>query len=246
MTRNIALLAASTLALAACGTTDRLSQIGQYPDMSPIDNPSKVAGPRPVIMPMPQEREAAYAPNSLWQAGSRTFFNDQRADEIGDILTVNINITDSARVSNSTDRQRTSSNTAGAPNFFGLETLLDDFLPDGVDPSTLASTNSVSSNGGSGDIDRSEAVELTVAAVVTQILPNGNLVIAGRQEVRINYEVRELLVSGIARPEDITSDNTIKHTQIAEARISYGGRGHLSEVQKPRYGQELYEVLFPF
>ena len=112
--------------------------------------------------------------------------------------------------------------------------------------STLASTNSVSSNCGSGDIDRSEAVELTVAAVVTQILPNGNLVIAGRQEVRINYEVRELLVSGIARPEDITSDNTIKHTQIAEARISYGGRGHLSEVQKPRYGQELYEVLFPF
>ena len=109
MTRNIVLLAASTLALAACGTTDRISQIGQYPDMSPIDNPSKVAGPRPVVMPMPQEREAAYAPNSLWQAGSRTFFNDQRADEIGDILTVNINITDSARVSNSTDRQRTSS-----------------------------------------------------------------------------------------------------------------------------------------
>lgn len=246
MTRKLVFLAASAMVLTACGTTDRIAQIGQYPEMSPIDNPSGVAGRRPVVMPMPKQAPVTYAPNSLWQAGSRTFFNDQRADEVGDILTVNINITDSARLSNTTQRSRTAAENAGVPKFFGLETLLDDFLPDAVDPAALASVNSASSNQGSGDIDRSESVELTVAAVVTQVLPNGNMVIAGRQEVRINYEVRELLVSGIVRPEDITSENTIKHTQIAEARISYGGRGHLSELQKPRYGQELYEVLFPF
>jgi len=246
MTRTYWIAAASALALSACGTMDEVANIGQYPDMSPIENPAQVAGPRPIIMPMPQDKPVHYAPNSLWQAGSRTFFNDQRADEIGDILTVNINITDSARVSNSTQRTRSNDESAGLPSFFGLETLLDDFLPEAVDPENLASASSSTSQNGSGDIDRSESVNLTVAAVVTQLLPNGNLVIAGRQEVRINYEVRELLVSGIVRPEDISSDNTIQHTQIAEARISYGGRGHISRLQKPRYGQELYEIVFPF
>jgi len=246
MTRKIILLCATALAVSACGTASRIGQIGQYPDMRPVENPSAVAGPRPVVMPMPEERAVNYAPNSLWQAGSRTFFNDQRADEVGDILTVDINIADSARVSNSTQRSRTSNENANIPKFFGLETLLDDFLPEAVDPEELTRFGSGTAQEGSGDIDRSESIDLTVAAVVTQVLPNGNLVIAGRQEVRINYEVRELLISGIARPEDIASDNTIKHTQIAEARISYGGRGHLSDLQKPRYGQELYEILFPF
>lgn len=244
--RNIILASLAGLSLTACATADRISQIGQVPEMAPIENPSRLAGRQPVVMPMPQPTADQYAPNSLWQTGNNAFFNDQRADEVGDILTVNIDITDSARLNNSTERQRSNNEGAGLPNFFGLETLLDDFLPDAVNPDQLTSISSSTDQTGSGAIDRSESVELTVAAVVTQILPNGNLVIAGRQEMRINYEVRELLVSGIVRPRDIRADNTIAHTKIAEARISYGGRGHISELQKPRYGQEFYEVVFPF
>jgi len=119
-------------------------------------------------------------------------------------------------------------------------------LPEAVDPSALSSLGSDSSHTGTGTVDRSEDIKLIVAAVVTQVLPNGNLVIQGHQEVRVNSEVRELTISGVVRPEDIASDNTIRHTQIAEARISYGGHGQITDVQQPRYGQQLYDILWPF
>ena len=95
-------------------------------------------------------------------------------------------------------------------------------------------------------MNRSEKVSLTIAAVVTDVLANGNLVIQGRQEVRTNREVRELTVAGIVRPEDISSANTIAHTQIAEARISYGGRGDISRVQSTPAAQSLVERFSPF
>jgi flagellar L-ring protein precursor FlgH len=82
--------------------------------------------------------------------------------------------------------------------------------------------------------------------VVTDRLPNGNFVIAGRQEVRVNSELRELRIAGVIRPEDISSRNTIDYFKVAEARIAYGGRGTISRVQKPRYGQRLYEFVVPF
>lgn len=242
-----AILAALVLSgLSACATGDRLARIGQEPPMSPIESPVQIAGRDPIVMPMPAPIPDDYSPNSLWRTGARAFFKDQRASVVGDILTVNIDITDSATVSNSTQRSRSGSESAGISSLFGLETALDNALAEGFDPAEAVNLGSDSSSSGNGNINRAESVNLTVAAVVTQVLPNGNLVIAGRQEVRVNYEVRELLVSGVVRPEDIRSDNTIQHSQMAEARISYGGRGHISELQKPRYGQELLEIVSPF
>jgi flagellar L-ring protein precursor FlgH len=184
--------------------------------------------------------------NSLWRPGSRSFFRDPRAAKTGDILTVNIDIGDQAKIANTTSRATSASEHAELPNFLGLESLLPGVLPDEVDPANLVNLGSDSSSSGTGSVDRSETINLTVAAVVVQVLPNGNLVIQGQQEVRVNNEVRVLLISGIVRPEDIASNNTIHHTQIAEARISYGGRGHITDVQQPRYGQQFFDIIWPF
>ena len=234
------------LALTRCGTVDKLKQVGQVPPMTPIQNPVQAETYKPVSMPMPAVQKASYQPNSLWRSGARAFFEDQRAQQIGDILTVNIEVTDSAKVNNTTSRSRSGSEDSGITNLLGLETALGQVFSEDLNPAALAVLGSTSSSNGTGSVDRAEDIDLTVAAVVTQVLPNGNLVIRGSQEMRVNYEVRELAITGIVRPEDIQNDNTINHTQIAEARISYGGRGHISDVQQPRYGQQVVDILMPF
>jgi len=171
---------------------------------------------------------------------------DQRAGRVGDILTVEINIDDNAKTTNTTSSSRTSGVTAGVPHLLGLESSLGKILPGGFDPANALSTTSKSSNDGAGAVNRAEKISLTIAAVVSAVMPNGNLVIQGTQEVRTNTEVRQLTVAGIVRPEDISAANTIKHTQIAEARISYGGRGDISRVQKTPAGQSLIEKFSPF
>ncbi|RYG21219.1 MAG: flagellar basal body L-ring protein FlgH, partial [Burkholderiales bacterium] len=188
----------------------------------------------------------AQAPNSLWRAGARSFFNDQRANKIGDILTVNIEIADSAQLNNTTARSRTGSTETGVQALLGLEANIQKVLPGtpALDPAVGFSSNSASN--GTGSVNRQEKVNLTVAAVITDRLPNGNLVIGGSQEVRINNELRELLVSGVIRPEDVAADNTIAHSKIAEARISYGGRGDISQVQRDKYGKLIYDQITPF
>lgn len=239
----IALLGA---ALAGCSAADRLANVGKAPPLNPIENPTVQPGYKPVTMPMPEPDRAVYQANSLWRSGGRAFFKDQRAARVGDILTVNINITDKAEVENRTTRSRSNSEEAEMPNFFGYESALGKIFPEEIDPSQLTSLGSTSTSQGNGTVNREEEVQLTVAAVVTQVLPNGNLVIEGRQEVRVNFEVRELLIAGVVRPEDIAAANTINHTQIAEARISYGGRGQITDVQQPRYGQQVYDIIMPF
>lgn len=245
MIRKIATIIALSFAVQACSAAGRIAQIGQTPALSPITNPAELAGTGPSQIPMPMEApDRERTSNSLWSSNTSSYFGDPRASRVGDLLTVNINISDSAQLQNTTSRSRTSTEDSDLTQFFGLD--LTGFFNDSITPSSLASLGSTSTTDGSGTVNRNESISLTVGVMVTQILPNGLLVLNGSQEVRVNNEVRELLLSGVIRPEDITSGNTIDHTKIAMARISYGGRGHISDMQRPRYGQELYDLLMPF
>lgn len=240
------LIGLAALSLSACNTFDRAAEIGSPPKLTRVENPTMRPEYQPISMPMPRPTTRPRYANSLWRPGARAFLKDQRASEVGDILTVAIQISDSAKLSNKSTRARNNSEDADLPALGGLETQLAKILPKAVNPLNLIEFGSKTSNSGEGTIDRGESINLRVAAIITQTLPNGNLVLLGRQEVRVNFEMRELLVSGVVRPEDITSNNTIAYDQIAEARISYGGRGHISDFQQPRYGQQLFDVVFPF
>jgi flagellar L-ring protein precursor FlgH len=233
----------TAFALGGCSSIDRLSQIGEQPKLAAIENPTTQPGYKPVQMPMPKPEVASYNPNSLWRNGSRAFFKDQRAHQVGDLLTVAVNITDKANIENDTQRSRTNKEDSGVTNFIGAQTITQ---ANKILPGRILTADSTSSSEGKGSVDRKEALQTNVAAVVTQVLPNGNLVVEGKQEIRVNYEIRELVVAGIVRPEDIQSDNTIDSTKIAQARIAYGGRGQITDVQQPRYGQQVMDVLLPF
>jgi len=262
--RRIALLAVAA-ATSACASAPEMSNLAHDaiaapgaainaarraagpPQFEPVANPAPLTGGQAQTMPLPEP--AAYvqpAPNSLWRAGERSFFNDQRASRIGDILTVEIEIDDKAELSNSSNRSRSSSSSAGVDNFFGIEGGLGRMFGAEFDPSNLIGAQAESDHTGQGAINREEKIELSVAAVIVDRLPNGNLIIAGRQEVRINSELRELTVSGMIRPEDIDANNTIRHNQIAEARVSYGGRGQISAVQRPNLGQRIGDAISPW
>ncbi len=232
--------------LAGCGSLSRLSEVGRPPAMSPITDPTKEENYRPLSMPMPSPQVALPLANTLWRNGSRAFFKDQRAAQVGDIVTVLVNITDTADVENNTTAGHTGSETMGLPNLFGVESALPRILAKAVNPSSLVSASSANSSGGTGTLKRNETVTLRLAGVITQVLPNGNLVVAARQEMRVNSELRELQVSGVIRPQDVASDNTVHHDRMAEARIAYGGRGQLSDVQQPRWGQQVLDILLPF
>lgn len=241
-----ALLLTILVTLSACNAVGRVSQIGTTPPLAPIENPTTRPDYRLVSLPMPAPTTTTHMPNSLWRQGARAFFKDQRASRVGDILTVIIGIDDKAKFNNTTTRSRTNSDDSDMTNLFGLESQLGRVFPQAINPASIVSLGSSNSSKGVGTVDRKEVLSLTIAVIVTQVLPNGNLVIQGRQEVRVNFEVRELLIAGVVRPEDISAANTVNHTQIAEARISYGGRGQLTDVQQPRYGQQVLDILLPF
>jgi flagellar L-ring protein precursor FlgH len=240
--RILALLALPALG-GGCSAVDRLSQIGEQPKLNPIENPTAQPGYKPVQMPMPKPEVASYNANSLWRNGSRAFFRDQRAARVGDLLTITVNITDKANLSNETQRSRTSKENSNVTDFIGAKTITQ---ANKILPGNLLATDSTSQADGKGSVNRQESLTTNVAAVVTQVLANGNLVVEGKQEIRVNFEIRELIVAGVVRPEDIQSDNTIDSTKIAQARIAYGGRGQIMDVQQPRYGQQVVDVLLPF
>ena len=239
--RFSALALTALIPLAACSTVKE-AVVG--PTLAPVGYPSALVAQEQMYLASNQGAPASA--NSLWRSGARAFFIDQRAAKVGDILTVQIDINDSAQTSNATKSSRTSGLKGAAPSLYGLSGSLGRLLPPGTDLAAGIETSSNSSNAGSGAVTRAEKISLTIAAVVSAVLPNGNLVIQGTQEVRTNAEIRQLTVAGIVRPEDISSSNTIKHTQIAEARISYGGRGDISRVQKTPAVQSLVERFTPF
>jgi len=243
MSRRLVGLMCLGLLLSGCGALTRLSEIGRPPAMTPSSDPTKDPEWRPMSLPMPARQPPPNEPDALWRTGSRAFFKDQRAAQVGDVITVVVNMNDAATLNNATTAARTSAESAGMPQFFGMQALLPKNI---VDPSKLMALSSGNSNVGTGQIQRNEAVTLSLAGVVTQVLPNGNLVVAARQEFRVNDELRELRVTGVVRPQDIASDNTVQHNRMAEARIEYGGRGQLTDVQAPRWGQQVMDILLPF
>jgi flagellar L-ring protein FlgH len=244
--RQLTAVTLAAVALSGCNAFSRVSQIGETPPLTTIQDPKTQPGYQPVSLPMPTPIIGERQPHSLWKAGSRAFFKDQRAANIGDILTVLVNFDDKAQFNNETQVQRTTNEQDTMPNVLGFEGQIGKILPKGFNPAKAVDITGATNNDGKATINRQEQVTLEVAALVTQVLPNGNLVVQGHQEIRVNYEVRDLQVTGVLRPQDISSINTVALDKLAEARVSYGGRGQLTNTQQPRYGEQLLDIVAPF
>lgn len=242
MLRNSTLLCLA-IALTACG---RMDHIGKSPDFSPTQqSPERVAMIASGIPNTPEPRNSI-SRASLWSGGQGSLLGDRRAMKRGDIMTVVIEIDEKAEISNSTDRSRSGSETLGIPHLFGVPQRINQGITDGASLDEAVSIDSSSASKGTGSVKRKEKLTLRVAATITDVLPNGVLAIEGSQEVRVNFELRELLVTGYVRPEDISRQNEITYDKIASARISYGGRGQISDMQQPRIGQQVLDVILPF
>ena len=248
MNKTMASLIALTM-LSGCGSVGKLKNVGKTPKMTEVQPVETAALERSIgqsgaarLSAAPSSATLPAAPTaSLFRAGAGSFLGDQRASRKGDILTIRIAIDDRAQVDNNTSRTRGGSESAGLNSLLGIEKLLPN---NGAD--IKASANSSSKSEGGGNISRSETINMTMSAVVTDVMPNGNLIVKGRQEVRVNYELRELVVTGLVRPQDVARDNSVPHSNIAEARISYSGKGQISDAQQARWGQQIYDALFPF
>lgn len=231
------------LALTACG---RVDHIGKPPSFTPTQQGTEHAAMLNPSLPQRIERRAPVAQASLWSRSQSSLLGDRRAMTRGDIMTIVIEIDDQAEISNSSDRSRNGSESMSIPQLGGISQRLDGDLPEGASAADLVNVNSSSSSGGDGSVRRNEKLTLRVAATVTEVLPNGVLAISGSQEVRVNFELRELLVTGFVRPQDISRQNEITYDKIASARVSYGGRGQITDVQQPRIGQQVLDVILPF
>lgn len=229
--------------LAACGS---LGQIGRPPDFAPLSPTLEHHALYTAAVPAVAERRRSLDSASLWSAGQSSLLGDRRASQPGDILTVVIEIDDSAEMSNTSARGRSGSQAMGVPHLLGLPQLLDEQLATGATMARAVELDSSSEFQGRGRTSRSERLTLRVATTIIERLPNNVVRIEGSQEVRVNNELRELLVTGYIRPEDISRRNEIAYDRIAGARISYGGRGQITDMQQPRYGQQVADIVLPF
>lgn len=231
------------LTTAACS---RLEDVGRAPAFSPLEGSNQHHAMYSTPMPDFADPSAASDAASLWTGARASLLGDRRAAQRGDILTVVIEIDDKAEISNASDRSRNGAQSMSVPGFLGLPQKIDERLPAGASMAEAVQTRGDSSFSGDGTVKRKEKLALRVAATVTEELPNGVLRIEGQQEVRVNFEMRELVVAGYVRPADISRQNEITYDKIAGARISYGGRGQISDFQQPRYGQQIADIILPF
>ncbi|MFY0634202.1 MAG: flagellar basal body L-ring protein FlgH [Vannielia sp.] len=243
MPRTALLLLSALLALAGCS---RLQDVGKAPDFEPTEETYEYRAMASVPLPDVLDDKRGAEQASLWSRNRKSLLGDRRAVRRGDILTVVIEIDDSASISNATGRSRNGAESMGVPSLFGIPERVDQRLPEGATMADAVSTNSSSTYSGNGSVSRNEQLELRIAATIVEEMSNGILRIQGSQEVRVNFELRELLVTGYVRPEDITRQNEITYDKIAGARISYGGRGQITDVQQPRYGQQITDIVLPF
>lgn len=233
----------SVIYLAGCQS---LSNVGKTPEFSETRGSLEYSSMMSPGFPQTLAKEQRIDAASLWSGERQSLLGDRRALRRGDIMTVVIEIDDKAEISNSTSRKREGSTSLGIPSLFGIPQRLDERLPAGASMADAVETNSSTSHAGDGSVRRNEKLTLRVAATVVNVLQNGVLEITGSQEVRVNFEIRELLVSGYVRPEDISRQNQITYDKIASARISYGGRGQISQIQQPAYGQQINDLILPF
>jgi flagellar L-ring protein FlgH len=240
---RISLLLLSGLTLMACS---RLEQVGRAPAFTPVEGSNEYYAMTNMPMPQSNAPVPGMSQASLWSGERGSLLGDRRAGQAGDILTVVIEINEKAEINNTTGRNRTGSDNVGITGMLGIPQRLNQELPAGASMGNAYNTSSTSAYQGSGSVARNEKLTLRVAATVTERLPNGVLRIQGSQEVRVNFEVRELLVQGFVRAEDISRQNEITYDKIAGARISYGGRGQITDVQQPRIGQQVADIILPF
>jgi flagellar L-ring protein precursor FlgH len=239
-------LAVAILGLSLGGCFQHLDELNSQPKLSPV-GAGLTQPAKPLIADVPAATPAYVTRASLWQDAGADLFRDPRAAKVGDVVTVKISIKDQASLSNTSNATRQSTaemnvtNTASL-SWSGFTKHLNTQSSGQLDPKVQSTSQSQSQGG----VARSESIDLLIGAVVTAVLPNGNLVVSGRQEVLVNFELRELLISGIVRPRDIMTDNSISYDKVAEARISYGGRGRVTEVQQPGWGQQLINKYSPF
>lgn len=237
----------SCLHFTGCKTLEKVDAAGELTPMTHIENPQAAPNYQPVTMPMPAPRPVYSSPNSLWRTGAQGFFKDQRASQVGDILTVIVDFNDNVSFSNTTDLSRDSKTSTGVNNLLGFEgKAARKIFPEEFNPAKLFDLRSNPTHTGTGTITRKDTMTTNIASSIIQILPNGNFVVNGRQEVRVDNEVRELIIQGIVRPEDITAANTINLNKIAEARVSYGGRGVITNMQDAPVGQQVIDAVSPF
>jgi flagellar L-ring protein precursor FlgH len=243
------LISAAKLAcvgLMAVGGCARLDHVGKAPTFTPANETPEHVAMLYQGLPLTTQNQRTVDGSSLWSGSRQSLLGDRRANKQGDILTVVIEIDEEASISNDTSRSRSSAESLEVPQLFGLPQKLDQKLPTGASSASAVDLGGRSSSSGSGSVSRSEQLELRVAATVVDVLPNGVLAISGSQELRVNFELRELLVTGYVRPDDISRQNEITYDKIASARVSYGGRGQITDVQQPRYGQQILDVILPF
>jgi len=237
-----ALIVCSLIPVAACSS---LEEVGRAPALSPIESSDEFRAMTSAPLPTYSERGAPNGEASLWSGSRGSLLGDRRASQSGDIMTVVIEIDDKAEISNSTGRARTGSNSMGISSLFGIPERLAEAVP-GLELDPAIGASSATSFNGNGSVSRNEKLTLRVAVTVIERLPNGVLRIQGSQEVRVNFEVRELIVTGFVRPEDISRQNEITYDKIAGARISYGGRGQITAMQQPSLGQQITDIVSPY